>query len=199
MSQILSAHEYGLYRLVPVAIMVEIERAARVHLCGELVGRHLDIKRKIVDEIGELPISAFQDITSGIIQHETLENHLSRAHRRRWRPEPVRGKPNPEPTCGNTRVGSLLNRKEQPQLHIPRRLRLADDHGDQEGENCRNRGYSKGWGSRSKISVDCASLSPGGGLCVHTLESLRFDSFRHYWASILLSSGVQWLQWVVVG
>ena len=67
-----------------------------------------------------------------------------RAHRRRWRPEPVRGKPNPEPTCGNTRVGSLLNRKEQPQLHIPRRLRLADDHGDQEGENCRNRGYSKG-------------------------------------------------------
>ena len=76
MSQILSAHEYGLYRLVPVAIMVEIERAARVHLYGELVGRHLDIKGKIVDEIGELPISAFQDITSGIIQHETLENHL---------------------------------------------------------------------------------------------------------------------------
>ena len=76
MSQILSAHEYGLYRLVPVAIMVEIERAARVHLYGKLVGRHLDIKGKIVDEIGELPISAFQDITSGIIQHETLENHL---------------------------------------------------------------------------------------------------------------------------
>ena len=76
MSQILSAHEYGLYRLVPVAIMVEIERATRVHLYGELVGRHLDIKGKIVDEIGELPISAFQDITSGIIQHETLENHL---------------------------------------------------------------------------------------------------------------------------
>ena len=46
MSQILSAHEYGLYRLVPVAIMVEIERAARVHLYGELVGRHLDIKGK---------------------------------------------------------------------------------------------------------------------------------------------------------
>ena len=76
MSQILSAHEYGLYRLVPVAIMVEIERAVRVHLHGELVGRHLDIKEKIVDEIGELPISAFQDITSGIIQLETLENHL---------------------------------------------------------------------------------------------------------------------------
>ena len=76
MSQILSAHEYGLYRLVPVTIMVEIERAVRVHLYGELVGRHLDIGGKIVDEISELPISAFQDITSGIIQHETLENHL---------------------------------------------------------------------------------------------------------------------------
>ena len=76
MSQILSAHEYGLYRLVPVAIMVEIERAVRVHLYGELVGRHLDIKGKIVDEISELPISAFQDITSVIVQHETLENHL---------------------------------------------------------------------------------------------------------------------------
>ena len=76
MNQILSAHEYRLYRLVPVAIMVEIERAVRVHLYGELVGRHLDIKGKIVDEIGELPISAFQDTTSGIIQHETLESHL---------------------------------------------------------------------------------------------------------------------------
>ena len=76
MSQILSAHEYGLYRLVPVAIMVEIERAVRVHLYGELVGRHLDIKGKIVDEISELPISALQDITSVIVQHETLENHL---------------------------------------------------------------------------------------------------------------------------
>ena len=76
MSQILKAHEYGLYRLVPVAIMVEIERAVRVDLYGELVGRNRDIKGKIVDEIGELPISAFQDITSGIIQHEILENHL---------------------------------------------------------------------------------------------------------------------------
>ena len=75
MSQILSAHEYGLYRLVPVAIVVEIERAVRVHLYGELVGRR-DIKGKIVDEIDELLISAFQDITSAIIQHETLENHL---------------------------------------------------------------------------------------------------------------------------
>ena len=76
MSQMLSAHESGLYRLVPVAMMVEIERAVRVHLYGQLVGRHLDIKGKIVDEISELPISAFQDITSGTIQHETLENHL---------------------------------------------------------------------------------------------------------------------------
>ena len=74
MSQILSAHEYGLYRLVPVVSMVEIERAVRVNLYGELVGRHLDIKGKIVDEIGELPISAFQDIT--LRQYETLENHL---------------------------------------------------------------------------------------------------------------------------
>ena len=45
------------------------------HLYGELVGRR-DIKGKIVDEIDELLISAFQDITSAIIQHETLENHL---------------------------------------------------------------------------------------------------------------------------
>ena len=199
MSQILSAHEYGLYRLVPVAIMVEIERAVRVHLYGELVGRGLDIKGKNSRRNRQAPDIG---VPGHNLRHNPTRNSRKssiRAHRRRWRPEPVRGKPNPEPTCGSTRVGSLLNRKEQPQLHIPRRLRLADDHGDQEGENCRNRGYSKGWGSQSKVSVDCASLSPGGGLCVHTLESLRFDSFRHYWASILLSSGVQWLQWVVVG
>ena len=39
----------------------------------------------------------------------------------------------------------------------------------------------------------------GSRLRVHTLDSLRFGRFRHYWAAILLSSGVQWLQQVVVG
>ena len=34
---------------------------------------------------------------------------------------------------------------------------------------------------------------------MHTLDSLRVGSFRHYWLAILLSSGVQWLQQVVVG
>ncbi len=54
------------------------------------------------------------------------------------------------------------------------------------------RGNRSGW-SRLRGAVG------RGGLRVHTLDSLRFGRFRHYWAAILLSSGVQWLQQVVVG
>ena len=75
MNQALSAHEYGLYRVVPRTILVEIERVVRVQLREEPVGR-LDVKGKIVGEIGDLPISSFHDLTSGTIQYETLENHL---------------------------------------------------------------------------------------------------------------------------
>ena len=75
MNQTLSAHEYGLYRVVPRTILVEIERVARVQLRKEPVGR-LDVKGKIVGEIGDLPTSSFRDLTSGTIQYETLENHL---------------------------------------------------------------------------------------------------------------------------
>ena len=160
MSQILSAHEYGLYRLVPVAIMVEIERAVRVHLYGELVGRGRDIKGKIVDEIGKLPISAFQDITSGIIQHETLENHLYEhidddGDRSQFAENPI-------PNRHAAVHGLVPYSTEKSSLNS---IFLADfvlQHGDQEGENCRNRGYSKGWGSQSKVSVDCASLFARG-------------------------------------
>ena len=177
MSQILSAHEYGLYRLVPVAIMVEIERAVRVHLYGELVGRHLDIKGKIVDEIGELPISAFQDITSGIILHETLENHLYEhidddGDRSQFAENPI-------PNRHAAIHGLVPYSTEKSSLNS---IFLADFVLQMITEMKREKiaeiaDILRGWGSRSKISVDCASLSPGGGLCVHTLESLRFDSF----------------------
>ena len=76
MNQILSAHEHGLYRLVPPAMAAEIERATRVQLRGKMVDRGLNIKKTILSKVDDLPISSFHDITSGTIQYETLDNHL---------------------------------------------------------------------------------------------------------------------------
>ena len=75
MKQALKAHELYLYRLVPRAMMAEIERAARVQLREELVGSP-NIKETILSRVDDLPISSFYDLTSGMIQYEALERHL---------------------------------------------------------------------------------------------------------------------------
>ena len=76
MNQALSAHEQGLYRLVPRAMVAEIERATRVQLHGNIVDRGLNIKGTILSAVDDLPISSFHDLTSGTMQYETLEKHL---------------------------------------------------------------------------------------------------------------------------
>ena len=76
MIQALSAHEHGLYRLVPRTLVAEIERAARTQLNNKIVGQGLDIKGMILGEVGDLPVSSFHDISLGAIQYETLKNHL---------------------------------------------------------------------------------------------------------------------------
>ncbi len=75
MKQALKAHELDLYRLVPRAMMAEIERAARVQLREELVGRP-NIKETILSGVDDLPISSFYDLTSVMIQYDTLEKHV---------------------------------------------------------------------------------------------------------------------------
>ena len=76
MNQALSAHEHGLYRLVPRAMVTEIERVARVQLRETIVGHGLNVKETILSKVADLPISAFHDLTSGLIQYEALEKHL---------------------------------------------------------------------------------------------------------------------------
>ncbi len=76
MTQALSAHEQGLYRLVPRAMVTEIERATRIQLNEKIVEQGLDIKGTILAEVDDLPISSFHDISSGVIQYKALKNHL---------------------------------------------------------------------------------------------------------------------------
>ena len=75
MNQALSAHEHGLYRLVPRAMMTEIERTGKVQLHEKLVGSKFDSK-KIIGEVDDLPLSFFDDLTSATIQYEIFEKHL---------------------------------------------------------------------------------------------------------------------------
>ena len=76
MNQALSAHEHGLYRLVPRAMILEIERTARVQLHEKLVDIGLNIKNIILGEVDDLPLSFFGNLTSGTIQYEIFEKHL---------------------------------------------------------------------------------------------------------------------------
>ena len=76
MNQALSAHEYELYRLVPRAMVTEIERATRVQLHKNIVDRGLNVKQTILNKLDELPPSSFDDLRSTLIQYETIANHL---------------------------------------------------------------------------------------------------------------------------
>ena len=74
--QALEAHEKELYRLVPRSLVIEIERAVRVNLNENIVGQGLRIKDKIIEGADDLPLSSLQDLSSGMIQYETLDTHL---------------------------------------------------------------------------------------------------------------------------
>ena len=76
MRQALSAHENALYRLVPRAMVTEIERATRVQLNKNIIDRGLKVKQKLLSEINEVPIFAFQDLRGLWFQYETIEHHL---------------------------------------------------------------------------------------------------------------------------
>ena len=75
MAQALSAHEHGLYRLVPRAMLTEIERVVRVQLHDKIVGSGFK-KETILGKVDDLPLSSFEDLTADMIQYETLENNL---------------------------------------------------------------------------------------------------------------------------
>ena len=74
--QALEAHENGLYRLVSPTLMAEIERVVRLQLKGNIMERHPNVKKTILSEVDELPMSSFHDLTSSIMQYEALEGHL---------------------------------------------------------------------------------------------------------------------------
>lgn len=76
MTQALSAHECGLYRLVPRAILTEIERVIRVQLLESVAGGSLDVKGTILKQVDTLPIAALRDLSSDLLQYKTLEKHL---------------------------------------------------------------------------------------------------------------------------
>ena len=123
MKQALKAHELDLYRLVPRAMMAEIERAARVQLREELVGSP-NIKEMILSRVGDLSITSFYDLTSGMIQYEALERHLyerigNENHRSQFADSPI-----PNRHAAIHGFGPLFIRKNQPQLHLPCRLRF---------------------------------------------------------------------------
>ena len=74
--QALQAHESGLYRVVSPTLMAEIERVIREQLRGKIVDRGLDVKKTILSEVDDLPMSSFHDLTSSTMQYETFEGHL---------------------------------------------------------------------------------------------------------------------------
>ena len=76
MKEALEAHESKLYRMVPPTLLVGIEGAVRNHLNKNLVGQGVDVKGRIVTGAGDLPISAARNLSSEMVQYETVENHL---------------------------------------------------------------------------------------------------------------------------
>ena len=73
--QALVAHENGLYRLVAQPLFSAIERAVRVCLCGEGVGR-ISVKDQLVNLVGRLPASAIPGGASAFVGFTQLSHHL---------------------------------------------------------------------------------------------------------------------------
>ena len=74
MKQALEAHERQLYRLVPRALLTEIEAVIRRQLRGNKVGS-FDMKPEIA-KLAEAPISSGRNLSSDLMEYEALEEHL---------------------------------------------------------------------------------------------------------------------------
>ena len=73
--QALIAHEQGLFQLVPSSMFAAIERAVRVCLHGDKVGR-VSVKNRLVDLVGRLPLSVLPDGLLAFIGFTQLSHHL---------------------------------------------------------------------------------------------------------------------------
>ena len=91
--QALVAHEKGLYRLVCATLFAEMERALRVCLYDNQVGR-ISIVKQIKDNFGVLPSAVFPDRALGLVGFRQLINHVyesipTDADRERFSDSPV--------------------------------------------------------------------------------------------------------------
>ena len=73
--QALTAHEIGLYRLVPTSLFAAVERAVRVCLYDDQVGP-FSVKKLLVEPVGALPIAAFRDGRLSYAGFTQLNRHL---------------------------------------------------------------------------------------------------------------------------
>ena len=73
--QALTAHENGLYQLVPPALFTAIERAVRVCLYDDKVGS-ISVKDQLVNLVGRLPLSVLPDGTLAFVGFVQLSHHL---------------------------------------------------------------------------------------------------------------------------
>ena len=74
-SQALTAHESGLFRLVPPSMFTAIERAVRVSLYGDRVGR-FSVREQLMKNLGQLPLSALISGGTSFAGFAQLSNHL---------------------------------------------------------------------------------------------------------------------------
>ena len=91
--QVLIAHENGLYLLVCPGLFAEMERAVRVCLYDNQVGR-ISIVKQIKDNFGVLPSAVFPDRALGLVGFRQLINHVyesipTDADRERFSDSPV--------------------------------------------------------------------------------------------------------------
>ena len=73
--QALVAHGSGLYQLVPPSLFTAIERAVRVSLYNDDVG-NIPLKNRLVDLVGNLPISDLSDGVLAFVGFSQLSHHL---------------------------------------------------------------------------------------------------------------------------
>ena len=76
MKEALQAHSCKLYHLVTPTLLVSIESAVRIHLNKNTVEQRLDVKEKILRGFENLPVSNTRNLSSEMIQYETIKNHV---------------------------------------------------------------------------------------------------------------------------
>ncbi len=71
--QALAAYEGDLHSLVCPALFTQVERVVRVHLCDDKIGK-ISVKDKLEDHLGDLPVSAFPDISLSLVSFDMLDH-----------------------------------------------------------------------------------------------------------------------------